>query len=157
MMHAAKRSDRSTPARERGMALLVVLWIIVAAALIVSAFNATVKSGVSFIGSEVQLSKTEALLDAGVEIAAARLIDEEEARRWVPDGRSYTVAFAGAELAIAITDTGGAHRHQQGGQGASDGASAPVRGLRGQGGPAARSHLAGARQNAGHKTAGKQG
>jgi len=89
------------------MALLVVLWIIVAAALVVSAFNATVRSGVTFVGSEVQLSKTEALLDAGLEIAAARLIDEEEVRRWVPDGRPHRVAFAGAELAIGIRDTSG--------------------------------------------------
>jgi general secretion pathway protein K len=91
--------------RERGIALLLVLWIIVAAALVVSAFNATVRSGVSFVGSEVQLSKSEALLDAGVEIAAGRLIDEEEERRWVPDGRPYRVAFAGAELAISVRDT----------------------------------------------------
>jgi general secretion pathway protein K len=106
-MHAAGRPLQEPPARERGMALLVVLWIVVAAALIVSAFNATVKSGVSFIGSEVQLSKSDALLDAGVEIAAARLIDEEESRRWVADGRAYAVAFAGAKLSIAIRDTGG--------------------------------------------------
>ena len=107
MMHAAKRTHQKPPARERGMALLVVLWIVVAAALIVSAFNATVQSGVSFIGSEVQLSKSEALLDAGVEIAVSRLIDEEESRRWVPDARPYTVEFAGAKLAISIRDAGG--------------------------------------------------
>jgi general secretion pathway protein K len=93
--------------RQRGLALLIVLWIIVAAALLVSAFNAAVKSGVAFVGSEVQLVKTEALLDAGAEIAAGRLIDEEEARRWVPDGSRHTVSFAGSALSISIRGTNG--------------------------------------------------
>jgi general secretion pathway protein K len=87
--------------------LLIVLWVVVAAALLVSAFNATVKSGVSFIGSEIQLSKTEALLDAGLELAVGRLIDEEAARRWLPNGRPHIVSFAGRRLAISITDPSG--------------------------------------------------
>jgi len=97
------RADR----RERGLALLIVLWIIVAAALIVSAFSATVRSGVSFVGSEVQLTKTQALLDAGAEIAAARLIDEEKDRAWVPDGSRHRISFAGSQLSIGIRDASG--------------------------------------------------
>jgi general secretion pathway protein K len=89
------------------MALLVVLWIVVAAALIVSAFNATVRSGVSFVSSEVELAQVEALLDAGTEIAAARLIDDDEARRWLPDGSPHVVSFAGADIAIRISDANG--------------------------------------------------
>jgi general secretion pathway protein K len=110
MTGTSKRSDVAhAPAdtRQRGLALLIVLWIIVAAALLVSAFNATVRSGVSFVGSEVQLTQTQALLDAGAEIAASRLIDEEEARRWAPDGSLHRVSFAGATLAIGISDTSG--------------------------------------------------
>jgi general secretion pathway protein K len=100
-------SNAPEDARQRGLALLIVLWIIVSAALVVSAFNAAVRSGVSFVGSEVQLTRTEALLDAGVEIAAARLMDEEEARRWQPDATRHDVAFAGVELAITIEDANG--------------------------------------------------
>ncbi len=91
-------------AAERGLALVVVLWILVSAALVVSSFNATVRSGASFVASEVKLSKSEALLDAGAEIAATRLIDEEDTRRWLPDGRPRTVSFAGSELTITISD-----------------------------------------------------
>jgi general secretion pathway protein K len=103
MTDTGQQLERS-PVRERGMALLVVLWLIVAAALIVSAFGATVRSGVSFASSEVKFSKTEALLDAGAEIAASRLIDEDAARRWATDGRAYAITFAGATLTIAIRD-----------------------------------------------------
>jgi general secretion pathway protein K len=95
------------PARERGLALLVVLWIIASAALLISAFNATVRSGASFVASEIELTRMEALLDSGAEIAALHLIDEDEARRWSPDGGWHTVSFAGAKLAIAIDDPNG--------------------------------------------------
>jgi len=91
-------------AGERGLALLIVLWIIVSTALIVSSFNATVRSGMTFIGSEVQLATSEALLDAGLEIAAARLIDEDETQRWLPNGGRHLISFEGAELTISIRD-----------------------------------------------------
>jgi general secretion pathway protein K len=92
---------------ERGLALLIVLWIIVSASLVVSAFNATVRSGATFASSEVQLARSEALLDAGAEIAVSRLIDEEEGRRWRPDGKSHVVPFEDAELIVSIRDANG--------------------------------------------------
>jgi general secretion pathway protein K len=92
---------------ERGLALLIVLWIIVAASLVVSAFNASVRSGTTLASSEVQLARSEALLDAGAEIAVSRLIDEEEGRRWRPDGKSHVVPFEDAELVISIRDANG--------------------------------------------------
>jgi general secretion pathway protein K len=92
---------------QRGMALLVVLWIVASAALLVSAFNAIARSGASFVASEVQLSKSEALLDAGVEIAASQLLGEKENRVWLPDGRPHTVELDGASLTISVTDPNG--------------------------------------------------
>jgi general secretion pathway protein K len=92
---------------ERGLALLIVLWVIVAASLVVLTFNATVRSGLTFVSSEVEMTRSDALLDAGAEIAVSRLIDAEEALRWRPDGKSHTVTYAGADLIIAISDANG--------------------------------------------------
>jgi general secretion pathway protein K len=94
-------------AGQRGMALLIVLWIVASAALLVSAFNAIARSGASFAASEVQLSKSEALLDAGVEIAASQMLGEKETRSWLPDGRPHAVEFKGASLTISVTDPNG--------------------------------------------------
>lgn len=100
--------DMSAPrTRERGVALLVVLWVMLAAVLLVSSFNATVRSGAVFVSSEIEQAKVEAALDAGAEIAAAHLIDEAEARRWAPDGTRRTLGFAGTDLAISILDANG--------------------------------------------------
>jgi general secretion pathway protein K len=89
------------------LALLIVLWVIVAAALLVSSFSVSVRSSIGFVTSEVKLSSLEALLDGGVEVAAARLIDENQKQRWRPNGRSHTVRFEDYELTISIRDANG--------------------------------------------------
>jgi general secretion pathway protein K len=93
--------------RERGLALLVVLWGVTAAALLVSAFNVVARSGAIFMSSEVALTEAEALADAGLEIAAAHLIDDDKARRWRADGKPRRLVLGDAELAITIDDPNG--------------------------------------------------
>jgi general secretion pathway protein K len=93
--------------RERGLALLVVLWGVTAAALLVSAFNVVARSGATFISSEIAFSEAEALADAGLEIAAAHLIDDDKARRWRPDGKPHRLVLGAAELTIVIDDPNG--------------------------------------------------
>jgi general secretion pathway protein K len=100
-------ADAQGRSGERGIALLVVLWIIAGATLLVVSFNATVRSGLSFVSSEVGLSKADAVIDAGLEIAVARLIDEEEGRRWLPDGIAREISFADRRLKIRISDPNG--------------------------------------------------
>lgn len=113
MRSAAKSSNDEKPPlapprdREQGLALLAVLWIIASGSLLVASFNMNVRSGLSFVRSEVQLSQTDALLDAGLEIAATRLIDQEPSRRWKPDGLWRTVTFAGTQIRIRVQDPNG--------------------------------------------------
>lgn len=107
-----RRQDRKPHPRhprdgEKGLALLAVLWIIASGTLLVASFNVTVRSGLSFIRSEVELTRTDALLDAGLEIAATRLIDESAARLWHPNGQWHEIAFADAKLRIRIRDPNG--------------------------------------------------
>jgi general secretion pathway protein K len=103
----ASSAQASSRGRERGLALLIVLWVIVAAALLVSSFSVSVRSSIGFVASEVKLSGLEALLDGGVEVAAARLIDQNQKQRWRPNGRSHTVRFEDYELTISIRDANG--------------------------------------------------
>jgi general secretion pathway protein K len=97
----------NTRNRERGLALLVVLWGVTAAALLVSAFNVVARSGAIFMSSEIALTEAEALADAGLEIAAAHLIDDNKAQRWRADGKPRRLTLGDAELTIAIDDPNG--------------------------------------------------
>ncbi len=95
------------PTREQGFVLLVVLWVLTSAVLLVASFNAAVRSGAASAVSEIGLAKSEALLDAGLEVAAVHLIDQDEKHRWPGDGSKHRLAFAGADLTLTVTDANG--------------------------------------------------
>ena len=63
--------------RQRGIALVVVLWIVTLLALQVSIFNLTVRDAAALAGNELAAVRGEALAAAGVEMAAARLMERE--------------------------------------------------------------------------------
>jgi general secretion pathway protein K len=94
-------------ATEKGFVLLVVLWVLTSAVLLVTSFNGAIRSGAASAVSELGLSQSEALLDAGVEIAAAHLIDGEKKPTWIGDGTPHRLSFAGANFTITISDANG--------------------------------------------------
>jgi general secretion pathway protein K len=100
-------TSRGNRDSERGLALLVVLWVVAAAAMLVAAFSGMARSGVSLVVSEMELTRAGMALEAGVEIAAARLIDEDDERRWLPDGDARNITFGGFDVSIRITDPNG--------------------------------------------------
>jgi general secretion pathway protein K len=87
--------------------LLVVLWVLTSAVLLVASYNAAVRSGAASTVSEVGLTKLDAILDAGLEVAAAHLIDQNEKQRWRGDGSQHRLKFADMELTIAVRDASG--------------------------------------------------
>lgn len=93
--------------REAGFVLLVVLWVLTSAVILVASFNAAARSSASSAISEIGLTTSEALLDAGLEIAAAHLIDQDEKHRWPGNGSIHAIAFAGADLEITVRDASG--------------------------------------------------
>lgn len=97
-----ERDGGTERTREQGFVLLVVLWVLSSVVMLVASFNSTVRSGTSSAVSEVGLTKLEALLDAGFEVAAAHLIDQDKQQRWLGDGRKHSIEFAGAQLSITV-------------------------------------------------------
>jgi len=92
---------------EHGFVMLVVLWVLTSAVILVASFNGAVRSSAGSAISETGWTRSEALLDAGLEIAAAHLVDQDDHRRWTGDGRKHTVSFEGSKLTIAATDANG--------------------------------------------------
>jgi len=93
--------------RQGGFALLVVLWIVTLLALQVSIFNLAVRDAATLAGNELAMARGEALAAAGVEMAAARLMDPSPEGQWPADGRTREASFGGARLHITITDEAG--------------------------------------------------
>lgn len=93
--------------REQGFVLLVVLWVLTSAVVLVSTFSGAIRSSAASAISEVGWTKSQALLDAGLEVAAAHLIDVDEGRRWTRSGTKHTIKFADATLTITTSDATG--------------------------------------------------
>lgn len=92
---------------ESGFVMLVVLWILTAATILVVSFNGAVRSSAASATAEVDWTVSEALLDGGLEVAAAHLIDLNEKQRWPGDGTPHAITFAGAKLVITAMDANG--------------------------------------------------
>jgi general secretion pathway protein K len=90
--------------RQQGFALIVVLWIVTLLALQISTFNLAVRDAGALASNEFAIARGEALAAAGVELAAARLMELDDGLRWFPDGSTRRASFGGASLHITISD-----------------------------------------------------
>jgi general secretion pathway protein K len=88
----------------RGAALLLVLWLILLLSGLVAgyALGARVESlqGNGLARSAVAREAAR----AGVEYAAARMLDPDPARRWAADGRDYGFDFDGIPVHVSVRD-----------------------------------------------------
>ncbi|MGI9385630.1 MAG: general secretion pathway protein GspK [Methyloligellaceae bacterium] len=93
--------------REHGVMLVVVLWTVASMALLVSAFNASVRGSASVIESELNSVQRGAALEAGLEIAAAALLAGGAGPGWPRNGEQRRVRFGKQQLAISLQDASG--------------------------------------------------
>ncbi|MET0718147.1 MAG: type II secretion system minor pseudopilin GspK [Pseudoxanthomonas sp.] len=102
--------------RQRGAALLLVLWLIALLTALIGAFALTAR--VEALQGKVLSDgvRTQELARAGVEYSLARLADTEPTTRWLPDGRSYRWNYAGSEIELHIVDESGKVDLNQAGQ-----------------------------------------
>jgi general secretion pathway protein K len=96
-----------TSSRQRGAALLLVMWLIALLASLIGAFALTAR--IERLEERV-LSRgtiaTEAAR-AGLEMALVRVDDPDPRRRWIADGRLYHWSYAGATVDVQVTAESG--------------------------------------------------
>ncbi|MDE2381340.1 MAG: general secretion pathway protein GspK [Xanthomonadaceae bacterium] len=88
----------------RGAALLMVLWLVLLLAGLVAGYALTARvESLQGNGVARTLVAREAAR-AGVEYAAARMLEQDPARRWAVDGRAYKIDFQGIPVTITVRD-----------------------------------------------------
>lgn len=94
-------------ARQRGAALLLVMWLIALLAALVGGFAmaARIESMQGRVASQGVVAEQAAR--AGIEYALTRLEEQDQRRRWLPDGRPYAWRFGGARVTLRIVDEQG--------------------------------------------------
>ena len=93
--------------RQRGTALLLVLWVTVllAALLIGVAAASRSQSQAALYGAE--RVRAELAAEAGLAHAVAGLRAPDLRHQWVPDGRPYDFEFDGAKVRVQVVDVSG--------------------------------------------------
>ncbi|MEJ8569029.1 general secretion pathway protein GspK [Elongatibacter sediminis] len=100
-------STMSGPGRQRGVALVLVLWILLLVTISTGAY--TLMARMDSLEAHTTLWSTRARLaaEAGLNMAVVSLRDPVEEERWIPDGRPYTIQYGEAEVELRITDERG--------------------------------------------------
>jgi Type II secretion system (T2SS), protein K len=93
--------------RQRGIALLMVLWALVLLALLATVFGGNARTEVFLARNLVENAQAEALADAGLYRAIAGLTKEPREGGFRGDGRVYTWHASGGEVRFSIRDEGG--------------------------------------------------
>ncbi|GAB2493557.1 type II secretion system protein GspK [Pseudoxanthomonas sangjuensis] len=93
--------------KQRGAALLLVLWLVAMLTALVGAFALTAR--VEALQGRVlgDGARAQELARAGLEYALVRVADPQPATHWRPDGRPYRWHFADSEIEVRIVDESG--------------------------------------------------
>lgn len=100
------RSRTALRHKQRGIALLMVLWVLILLGLIAASFLRETKLGVNLARNTTENAKAEALAEAGIQRAMLGLLDPDPATRWRP-GAAYDFAFGDGMVVVRIEDEGG--------------------------------------------------
>jgi general secretion pathway protein K len=96
------RARAENRARDRGFALIIVLWAGVLLSVIAASFAFSMRVETRLAGNLVDRARAEAIADAGVQRGILALLASPEERRWVPDGRVYALPLGEGTMHIRL-------------------------------------------------------
>lgn len=106
--NSMRRSRRSfAPARARGVAFVLVLWVIAMLAILLGSFSLIARTENLQARHLFDTTQARYAAEAGLNLAVYELRKADPLERWVGDGRPYRFNYGGAEIEIQITDESG--------------------------------------------------
>lgn len=101
----AKMTGGCKRSRERGIALVLVLWSVTLLTVIASSFSYSSRTETMLSRTQIAASRARMIADAGIERAFYELIKPvSDPTRWKFDGRTYTWEFDGVSVRITLRD-----------------------------------------------------
>ncbi len=93
--------------RQKGVALVLVLWITLLMTVIAGSFALSART--EYMQSRIIFGSTQArfFAEAGINMAVFQLRNPDPESRWIPDGRTQELELDGAKIEIKITDESG--------------------------------------------------
>lgn len=93
--------------RQRGIALVVVLWVMVLLTIVVGIYAVLARTETLQARFLFDVTEARYAAEAGVHRAVFEMRNPDLYTRWVPDGRSYFMEFGNAIVEMQITDESG--------------------------------------------------
>ncbi|MBX3689860.1 general secretion pathway protein GspK [Dokdonella sp.] len=101
------RHGSGLPSRQRGLAFLLVLWVVAMLTILLGSFALIART--ENIQARHMFDTTQAryAAEAGLNLAVYEMRKADPMLRWVGDGRPYVFGFGDAEVEVRITDDSG--------------------------------------------------
>jgi len=102
-----RRGNVGAVRRQRGVALVIVLWILLLVSISTGAY--TLMARMDQLEAYTVLATTRARMaaEAGMNFAVLSLRDPDELTRIVPDGRPYAITYGDTAIEVQVTDERG--------------------------------------------------
>lgn len=92
---------------QRGMALVVVLWVVTLLAVMAGSFSLSMRRESSVIRNLTETVQARYLAEAGVRHAMLELLNPDMERRWQGDGTVHEIPMGPATVKLAVLDESG--------------------------------------------------
>ncbi len=96
-----------TAKRQRGIALVVVLWLLVLLTVIAASHTRVIRTETRLASNHVEAGKARSLAEAGAYHAIMELLVGDKSLRWEVDGSAYRIRYEDGSVAISIRDARG--------------------------------------------------
>ena len=101
------RRHMRLPRRERGLAFVLVLWVVAMLTILLGSFSLIARTENLQARHMFDTTQARYAAEAGLNLAAYELRKADPMLRWVGDGRPYTFGFGDAQVEVRITDESG--------------------------------------------------
>jgi general secretion pathway protein K len=107
LIRSGTRCCLPSPRRERGIALVMVLWLSILLAVLVASFSIAARIETLQARNLVDSVKARYAAEAGLHLAVYQLRMPDPLQRWTGDGRSYQFDLEGTQIDIQLIDESG--------------------------------------------------
>lgn len=93
--------------KEKGLALIVVLWVVSLLTIMASSFTLTMQREAKIIAGIKESARLLAFAEAGINYAIIKLMVKDKEHRWQSFNSLYEIDYEGAKIRIQIADESG--------------------------------------------------
>jgi general secretion pathway protein K len=93
--------------RQRGIALVLVLWVMALLAVMVVGFAGDARTELKLARNQADAAEARAIADTGVSLALLNVLDNNEDTAWRVDGGTHSLAYGDGTIRVSVQDEGG--------------------------------------------------